>query len=103
MVIRQQISDVISYGKIVTTLTKAKETKRHIDRIITLAKKGDLDAKRRILAIILDTKDNDQQALLAKLLKYAQKNAERKGGYTRVLKLGTRKGDRTEEAILELV
>jgi large subunit ribosomal protein L17 len=103
MVIRQQVSDVISYGKITTTFTKAKETQKHVDKMITLAKKGTLDATRRISSVLLDTKLNDKQKLLKKLLTLAEKYKARKGGYTRVLRLGTRSGDRTEEAILELV
>lgn len=101
--LRQQVSDMIAYGKIQTTFTKAKETQRHVDKIITLAKKNTLDAKRRILSIIKDTKDMDKQALLKKLLEVAKKYADRKGGYTRVLRLGKRPGDNTEVAILELV
>ncbi|GHU48319.1 50S ribosomal protein L17 [Bacilli bacterium] len=103
MMLRQQVSDMIAYGKIQTTFTKAKETQRHVDKIITLAKKNTLDAKRRILSIIKDTKDMDKQALLKKLLEVAKKYADRKGGYTRVLRLGKRPGDNTEVAILELV
>jgi large subunit ribosomal protein L17 len=103
MVIRQQVSDVIAYGNIQTTLTKAKETQRHVDRIITLAKKNTLDANRRILSIIKDTKSGTAKDLLKKLQTVAKKNLNRKGGYTRVLKLGKRPGDNTETAILELV
>lgn len=103
MVLRQQVSDMIAYGKIQTTFTKAKETQRHVDKIITLAKKNTLDAKRRILSIIKATKDMDEQALLKKLLEVAKKYGDRKGGYTRVLRLGKRPGDNTEVAILELV
>jgi large subunit ribosomal protein L17 len=103
MVIRQQVSDVISYGHITTTITKAKETQRHLDKVITLAKKGTLDADRRILAVLLNTKNDDMDALLKKAHTYANTYKTRKGGYSRVLKLGSRPGDRTEEAILQLV
>jgi large subunit ribosomal protein L17 len=103
MVIRQQVSDMIAYGKIQTTFVKAKETQKHIDRIITLAKKNTLDSKRRILAIIKDTKDADRAELMKKLETLVNKYASRKGGYSRVLRLGKRPGDNTEEAILELV
>jgi large subunit ribosomal protein L17 len=103
MVIRQQVSDVIAYGSIKTTLTKAKETQKHTDRIITLAKKNTLDANRKILSIIKDTKKATAKDLVKKLQEMAKKYATRKGGYTRVLKLGKRPGDNTEVAILELV
>jgi large subunit ribosomal protein L17 len=103
MVIRQQVSDLIAYGKIKTTFVKAKETQKHIDKIITLAKKNTLDAKRRILSVIKDTKDANREALMKKLTELAKKYANRKGGYTRVLRLGKRPGDNTEVAIVELV
>jgi large subunit ribosomal protein L17 len=103
MVIRQQVSDVIAYGQIQTTFTKAKETQKHVDRIITLGKKNTLDANRRILAIVKDTKTVKRIDLVHKLHDLAKKYGSRKGGYTRVLRLGKRPGDNTEVAILELV
>jgi large subunit ribosomal protein L17 len=103
MVIRQQASDVIAYGRITTTITKAKETQRHVDRIITLAKENTLASKRKILSKLLDTTTSTKEELLTKLADIAKKNETRNGGYTRVLKLGKRRGDNTEEAILELV
>lgn len=102
-VIKQQISDVIAYDKIITTITKAKETKKHVDKAITLAKKGDLSSIRKLNAMLLDTKNMEKDKLISKLKNLAMKYANRKGGYTRVLRLGTRLGDRTEEAILSLV
>ena len=103
MVIRQQVSDVIAYGNIKTTFTKAKETQRHVDRVITLAKKNTLDSNRKILSIIKDTKKATAKDLVKKLQTIAKKYATRNGGYTRVLRLGKRPGDNTEVAILELV
>ncbi len=104
MVRRQQISDVIAYGKITTTVTKAKETQRHVDRIITLAKKNTLASRRQAAAILLNNQKYDADALLKRLFEVVgPKYKDRHGGYTRVLKLGTRPGDSTEEAILELV
>jgi large subunit ribosomal protein L17 len=103
MVIRQQVSDIIAYNKIQTTFTKAKETQRHVERLITLAKTNTLATKRRILSIIKDTKNADRQALLKKLDALAKKYAKRHGGYTRVLRIGKRNGDNTEIAVIELV
>lgn len=104
MVIRQQVSDVIAYGKIKTTLSKAKETKRHVDKIITLSKKGSLHARRLAMRTLLNTTISDKKTLLKKLFdSLAKKYKDRNGGYTRVLKLGPRRGDNVEEAILELV
>ena len=69
MVIRQQVSDVIAYGEIITTLTKAKETRKHVDRIITLSKKNTLASRRQAAAILLDTKNlsrSRRQAVLGR-------------------------------------
>lgn len=104
MVTRQQVTDVIAYGQIITTKTKAKETQRHVDRIITLAKKNTLASRRQALAILLDNKKFTKDELAKKLFsEIGPKYSNRNGGYTRVLKLGTRLGDNTEQAILQLV
>lgn len=104
MVIRQQVSDVLSYGRITTTVTKAKETRKHVDHMITLAKKNTLAARREAAGFLLPTTSFDKDALIKKLFTdLAKKYQNRNGGYTRVLKLGTRRGDNTEAAILELV
>ena len=104
MVIRQQVSDVIAYGEIITTLTKAKETRKHVDRIITLSKKNTLASRRQAAAILLDTKNLSSDELLKKLFNdLGKKYKDRNGGYTRVLNLGKRQGDNTEKAIISLV
>ncbi len=104
MVIRQQVSDVLAYGKIETTLTKAKETQRHVDRIITLAKKDTLANRRRALSIVLNTQKYNRRELVDKLFESIGKEyLHRNGGYTRVLKLDNRRGDNTQMAILALV
>ncbi|MGL5630319.1 MAG: 50S ribosomal protein L17 [Mycoplasmoidaceae bacterium] len=104
MVIRQQVSDILSYGKITTTLSKAQETKKHVDKIITLAKKNTLASRRRADRTLLNTKLYSKDDLLKKLFSDISKKYEnRNGGYTRVLKLSRRLGDNTEIAILELV
>lgn len=104
MVIRQQVSDVLSYGKINTTLTKAKETRRHVDKMITLAKKNTLASRRKAASILLTTSKFEADELLRKLFnEIGPKYKNRKGGYTRIYKLGKRPGDNTEEALLELV
>jgi len=103
MVIRQQISDFIAFGKMTTTLTKAKESQRHIERLITLGKENSLQHSIQISSIILDTKTATKQDLLKRIYELGKKYSKRQGGYTRVLKLGTRPSDRTEMAIIELV
>lgn len=104
MIIRQQVSDVIAYGKIITTHTKAKESQKHVDKMISLAKQNDLASKRKAASILLGNTKYTADQLLTKLFsEIGPKYKTRQGGYTRVLKLGSRPGDATEEAILELV
>jgi len=104
MVIRQQATDVIVYGHIETTQAKAKELRKHVDHLITLGKKNTLEAKREILSIVLDNSKMTKEAILKKLTTtLAKKYANRKGGYTRVLKLDPRAGDNTKMAIISLL
>jgi len=89
---------LIKHEQIATTLPKAKELRRVTDRLITLAKKGDLHARRLAFARIRD------EAMVAKLFDTLGKRyAARPGGYTRVLKAGFRYGDAAPMAIIELV
>lgn len=96
--LRNQVSSLIKNGKITTTVTRAKETRRMAEKMITLAKKGDLASKRAVSSYIYD---NDAAKKLVE--EVAPKYADRNGGYTRILKLGPRRGDGSEMAILELV
>ena len=96
--LRNQVTSLLRNGKIETTVAKAKETRRMSEKMITLAKRGDLHARRQVLAYIYD------EDVVTKLFEEIGPNyAERNGGYTRVLKLGPRRGDAAEMAILELV
>lgn len=96
--LRNLVTSLLRNGKIETTVTRAKETKRMADKMITLAKRGDLHARRQALAYIYD------ESVVKKLFDEIGPNyAERNGGYTRVLKLGPRRGDAAEMAIIELV
>jgi large subunit ribosomal protein L17 len=89
---------LIKHEQIATTLPKAKELRRVADRLITLAKKGDLHARRLAFSRIRD------EAMVAKLFgTLGPRYAERPGGYTRVLKAGFRYGDSAPMAIIELV
>lgn len=102
MVTRQQVSDVIAYNQISTTLTKAKETQRHVERLVTIAKKNNLAAIRKAESILLDTTNLSKSELIKKLFdKIAPLYKDVNGGYTRVLKTGPRTGDNTETAILQ--
>lgn len=96
--LRNQVQSLLEHGRITTTVTRAKETSRMADRMITLGKKGDLYSRRRALAYLY--KDEVVGKLFAEI---APKYTDRNGGYTRVLKIGPRQGDGSEMAILELV
>ena len=90
---------LIKHEQIVTTLPKAKDLRRVMDRYITLAKKGDLNS-RRIAASRLQGKEEEAKKLFEVL---GPRYAKRKGGYTRVLKAGFRYGDNAPLAVIELV
>ncbi len=96
--LRGLVTDTLKYGKIETTVFRAKEAKRLVDKMITLGKKGDLAAKRRALSFIYD-----EDVVFSLFNEIAPKYEARNGGYTRVIRLGNRKGDGAETAILELV
>ena len=96
--LRNLVTSLLKEGKITTTDTRAKETKRMAEKMITLAKRGDLHARRQVLAYVYD------ETVVKNLFdEIAPKYAERNGGYTRALKLGPRRGDAAELVILELV
>jgi len=89
---------LIKHEQIATTLPKAKELRRVADRLITLAKRGDLHARRLAFSRIRD------DAMVAKLFEtLGPRYADRPGGYTRVLKAGFRYGDSAPMAVIELV
>jgi large subunit ribosomal protein L17 len=91
-------SALIKHEQIATTLPKAKELRRVADRLITLAKRGDLHARRLAFARIRD------EAMVAKLFDtLGPRYAGRPGGYTRVMKAGFRYGDAAPMAVIELV
>ena len=96
--LRNMTADLINHGKIVTTVTRAKELRRTAERMITLGKRGDLHARRQALAYIYD-----KNAVYKLFEEVAPKYKERNGGYTRILKMGPRRGDGAEMAIIELV
>ncbi len=89
---------LIKHEQITTTLAKAKELKRFVEKIITLGKNGDLLSRRKAISILQDHK------MLKKVFDIlAPRYKERAGGYTRIVKLGNRYGDNAPKAIIELV
>lgn len=89
---------IVEHGRIKTTVDKAKELRKHIEKAITLAKKSDL-ASRRLLLSRIPNKDT-VETLMSDL---APRFKDRNGGYTRVIKIGRRPGDSTEMAFIEFV
>lgn len=96
--LRNQVTSFLENGKMTTTVTRAKETRSMAEKMITLGKKGSLAARRQALAFI--TKEDVVTKLFSEI---APKYADRNGGYTRIYKLGERRGDGAQMAILELV
>ena len=95
---RNQVTGLLRHERIRTTETKAKEVRGMAEKIITMGKGGTLHHRRQALAFVTD------EAVVKKVFDdLAQRYATRPGGYTRVLKLGPRKGDGAAMAILELV
>ena len=96
--LRQQVTDLLNYGKLETTFYRAKEVQPVVEKMITLGKKGNLAAYRRAMAYITN------EDVVQKLFKEIAPNyAERNGGYTRVTRTGARRGDAAEMAVIELV
>jgi len=91
-------SALFEHKSIVTTTPKAKEARSTVERLITFAKKGDLASRRQVLRTIRDK--NLVKDLFEKI---APKYSNRNGGYTRIIKIGNRKGDNAPLAIFELV
>src|SRR5436309_13209048 len=91
--------EVISHERIKTTEAKAKAVKPEIEKLITLAKRGDLHARRRALSAL----GQDKFAVYKLFEEIAPRYTERPGGYTRIMKLGARPSDCTEMVLLELV
>ena len=96
--LRQLTTDLLDNGKLETTFCRAKEVQPVVEKMITLGKKGDLAAYRKALSYI--TKEDVAHKLFNET---APKYADRNGGYTRVVRIGPRRGDAAEMAIIELV
>lgn len=95
---RSILTSFFKHERIETTATKAKEISGLAAKMITLAKQGDLHSRRQVLAFLVD-----EEATKKLFDEIAPKYQERQGGYTRIYKLGPRRGDAAEMAILELV
>lgn len=120
--IANQLKSLVEHGRIETTVTKAKELRRHADRLITWSKKGTLAARRQCLAKMmvsfnsLDPKQaraakagdtsmyNTDRKVMKKLFEeISPRYNERNGGYTRIIKMSARSGDAAERCLIEFV
>lgn len=91
-------ASLLEHKSIITTTPKAKEARGVVERLITFAKRGDLASRRRVLRTI-----RNKELVKELFEEIAPKYAERPGGYTRVIKIGSRKGDNAPLAVFELV
>jgi large subunit ribosomal protein L17 len=96
--LRGLVTYLLENGQIETTLTRAKEVRSEAEKMITLAKKNTLASRRQALAYI--TKEDVVSKLFSEI---APKYADRNGGYTQIYKLGPRRGDAAEMALIKLV
>ena len=98
LMFRNLVTEILDHEKIRTTEPKAKAVRNMAEKMITLAKAGDLNSRRQALSFILDKRVTDK--LFAEL---GPRYAERHGGYTRILKLGMRMGDGASMVQIELI
>ena len=96
--LRAMVTYLLENGRIETTVTRAKEVRALADKMITLGKTNTLAARRQALAFI--TKEDVVKKLFDEI---APKYAERNGGYTQIVKIGPRRGDAAEMAVIKLV
>ena len=96
--LREMVTFLLENGRIETTVTRAKEVRPLVEKMITLGKKGTLAARRQVMAFVT------KETVVVKLFdEIAPSYNERNGGYTRIIKTGPRRGDAAEMAIIELV
>ena len=96
--LRAMVTFLLENGKIETTVTRAKEVRAMAEKMITIGKAGDLHSKRQVLSYV--TKEDVAKKLFDEI---APKYADRNGGYTKIVKIGPRRGDAAEMAMIELV
>jgi large subunit ribosomal protein L17 len=96
--LRNLVTDLLDHGRLMTTLPKAKEVRPLVEKMITLGKRDNLHARRQLQAYLL------REAVAKKVFEtIAPRFSDRNGGYSRIIKLGNRKGDGADLAIIELL
>lgn len=104
--LRGLATDLIIHERVETTEAKAKELRSAVEKMITLGKRGDLHARRQAAAFLYNAKadeEGDQDAVQKLFSDVAPRYEDRQGGYTRILKVGERRGDGAKTVIIELV
>ena len=96
--LRQQVTDLLDNGRMETTITRAKEVRPLAEKMITLGKNKSLANYRQAISFI--TREDVAKKVFDEL---APKYADRNGGYTRITRIGPRRGDAAEKAVIELV
>ncbi len=101
---RNLATELIIHEKLKITLTRSKELRTYVDKLITLSKRQDLHSRRQAESVLRNIKISDNQTVLQKLFStLAVRYKNQNGGYTRILKIDERKGDNSPMAIIELV
>ncbi len=95
---RDLVGALILYGRIETTIARAKETKKIADRLVDLALRGDLHARRQVRRLL-----TDERVVRRLFAEVAPKFQKGRGGYTRILRTRARRGDASEMALVELI
>lgn len=110
LILANLASNLFEHGRITTTVTKAKRVQPLAERLITKAKRGDLQARREVAKVIrnktihIQDAEGDAKTIVHRLFtEIAPAMAERNGGYTRITKVGNRKGDNAPLAVIELI
>ncbi len=96
--LRNIVTSLLKHGRIETTEARAKELNAFAEKMITLAKKGDLASKRQAMSFLLD-----ESVVIQLFDQIGPKYADRQGGYTRIIRTGFRRGDSAEMVLVELV
>lgn len=96
--LRQQVTDLLKNGRMETTVTRAKEIRPIAESMITLGKRNTLAARRQALSFM-----TDEDTVTKVFSEIAKKYTERNGGYCRIVRIGPRRGDAAEMAVIELV
>jgi large subunit ribosomal protein L17 len=98
LILANLAQSLFQHGRVTTTVAKARRLRPYAERLVTLAKRGDLASRRRVYGVI-----RDKSVVHVLFTELAPAVAERHGGYTRIVRIGNRKGDNAPMAVIELV